>query len=271
MKVLLVTLVLVSATAVFAQPTVSNGGVLNAASFDTSMPVAPGSLISIFGTNLASGTSIADSIPLSASLGNVSATVNGIAVPLYFVTHTSSFDQINAQLPWNVPAGSVQLVVTAGGVASAPQAIQVGQFSPGIFSANGSGTGQAIAVNFPDYSYAAAAGALPGLTSRPAVAGDPNGIIIYATGLGAVSPAIANGASPSSTQVSTTTTNPTVLIGGVPAQQVLFSGLAPGDVGVYQLNVVLAPNTPTGNAVSLQIQMGGVTSTDKLTMAVASK
>lgn len=269
MKVLLAILVLSSA--VFAQsPAVSAGGVLNAASFDTTMPVTPGSLISIFGSNLAVGTAIADSIPLSASLGNVSATVNGIAVPLYFVTHTPSFDQINAQLPWGTPTGAVQLVVTNNGVASTPQSIQVGPFSPGIFTVAGSGSGQAAVFNAVDYTYAAPAGSIPGLSTKPAVIGDPNGVFLYATGLGPVSPSVADGAAASTTQVSNTATMPVVMVGGVQAQ-VVFSGLAPGDVGVNQVNFLLAPNTPTGNAVSLQIVVGGMTSTDKVTMAVASK
>jgi uncharacterized protein (TIGR03437 family) len=259
-----------SGSAVFAQsPAVSAGGILNAASFDTTMPVTPGSLISIFGTGLSSGTATADSIPLSTTLGNVSVTISGVPVPLYFVTHESTFDQINAQLPWNVPTGTAQIVVTnSSGQPSPPQTFQVGQFSPGIFTVNGSGTGQGIVVN-SDYVYAAPAGSIPGLTTRPASVSDPNGIIIFATGLGVVSPAIDSGASPSATILSNTTTVPVVLVGGVPGK-VLFSGLAPGDVGVYQLNVVLGAGTPTGSAVSLQIQMGTVTSTNKVTMAVGN-
>ncbi len=263
--------ILVLSGAAFAQvPSVSAGGVLNGASYDGTMPVTPGSLISIFGSNLAAGTATADSIPLSTSLGNVSVTINGISAPLNGVFHESTFDQLNAQLPWNVPAGTAQVVVTnSQGVMSAPQNVLVGQFSPGIFTTNGAGTGQAIAINYPDYSYAAPAGSIPGASTRPAVVGDPNGIIIYATGLGAVNPAVANGAAASASPVSYTNTAPVVLVGGVQAQ-VTFSGLAPGFVGLNQLNVVLPSNTPTGNAVSLQIQVGGLTSSSQVTMAVAA-
>ena len=101
MKGLLVALLL--GGSVFAQtPSVTAGGILNSASFDKTMPVTPGSLISIFGSNIAATTTTADSIPLSTQLGNVSVTVNGVAAPLNGVFHTSSFDQINAQLPWEV-------------------------------------------------------------------------------------------------------------------------------------------------------------------------
>ena len=259
--------VLLLSSAAFAQtPTISSGGILNSASFDTTMPVTAGALISIFGNNLAATTATADSIPLSTVLGNVSVTVNGIPAPLSGVFHEATYDQLNAQLPWNTPTGTAQVVVTNNGVASPPQTVQVGQVSPGIFSVN-SGTGQAIAINNPDGSLAAPAGSIPGLSTRPAVVGDAGGLIILATGLGPVTPTIANGAN-SLDALRNTTTTPVVLVGGMPVQ-VLFSGLSPNFVGVNQINVFLPPGTPTGAQVPLQIQVGGLTSTNQVTIAVS--
>lgn len=246
-------------------PTVVKGGVLNGASFDQTMPVTPGSLISIFGSNLAATTANADSIPLSTVLGNVSVTFNGISAPLNGVFHASTQDQINAQLPWNLPTGTATVVVTNNGVSSAPQTLQVGQFSPGIFSVN-FGVGQAIAINGSDGTLAAPAGSVPGLTTRPAKIGDPFGIAILCTGLGPVTPTVANGAN-SLDGLRTTNTNPVVLVGGVPAT-VIFSGLSPQFVGVNQVNVTLPASTPTGNNIPLQIQIGGLTSTNQVTIAV---
>src|SRR5256885_13129719 len=81
-------------------PSVTPGGVINAASgAAVTDPVAPGSLVSIFGSTLASGLAQADSIPLSTSLNNVSVTFNNITSPLLFVIG----GQLNAQLPWNLP------------------------------------------------------------------------------------------------------------------------------------------------------------------------
>jgi uncharacterized protein (TIGR03437 family) len=85
----------------FAQtPVVPPGSVVNGATFGATEPVAPGSLISIFGTQLSSGTANADTIPLSAKLAGTSVTVTGPAgtfdAPLLFVEP----GQINAQLPW---------------------------------------------------------------------------------------------------------------------------------------------------------------------------
>src|SRR5215469_6798333 len=105
-----------------AQPKV--GGVVNGASFVKGQAVAPGSLISIFGTDLATGVAAADSIPLSNSLGGVSVKfVNGgtsIAAPLLYVQS----NQINAQVPWDLLPGGVSsqvnVVVTNNGATSAP-------------------------------------------------------------------------------------------------------------------------------------------------------
>jgi len=66
----------------------------------------------------------------------------------------------------------------------------------------------------------------------------------------------------------TATTMPTVLIGGQPAQ-VVFAGLSPQFVGVNQINVAIPASTPTGNAVSLQISLGGVTTSAAVTIAVS--
>ncbi|MBZ5624353.1 MAG: hypothetical protein LAQ69_37505 [Acidobacteriia bacterium] len=272
-------IVLGSTGAAYSQtPVVAAGGVLNAASNDKAGQVAPGSLISIFGTDLASSLTVADSIPLSTSLSSVSVSINNIPAPLLFV----STGQINAQLPWQavpvLPAGTngtAQVVVTRNGVASAPVSFPVTAASPGIFSTQ-FGVGQAIAYGNSDGAYAAPVGAIPGATSHPAKINDPATLVILATGLGPVDTTVKDGDVPS-VVTSKTLTTPTVLVGGVPAQ-VVFSGLvgrdasgkALGFVGVYQINIIIAPGTPTGNTVPLQIQMNGITSTDKVTIAVSN-
>jgi uncharacterized protein (TIGR03437 family) len=263
MKTFLGTAILLAGAAIaaFAQtPAVSAGGVSNAASGIT--PVAPGSLVSIYGSNLASGLTQADSIPLSTSLGGVSVTFNGVPAPLLFV----SSGQINAQLPWNVlPSGTVgaaNIVVTRGNQVSAAQSLQVGPFSPGIFAIGNI----AVAIN-PDGSVAAPVGSIPGVTTRPAKTGDPGGLVILCTGLGAVDPPAATGAD-SLDKLRTATTFPTVLVGGKVAQ-VLWAGMSPQFVGVNQVNVVVPSDAPTGDAVSLQLSLGGATSSAAVTIAVS--
>lgn len=255
-----------AAYAAFAQaPVVAPGGVLNGASFVKDQAVAPGSLVSIFGTNLASTNGLANSIPLSTSLANVSVTFNGVQAPLIGVFHSAANgDQINAQLPWEVPNGSANVVVNNNGSVSAPVSLQVGP-SPGIFSF---GT-QAIAYGNSSGIIAAANGAIPNLNTQPAKINDPLTLAILATGLGPVNPPVQTGNVVTDGLVHNTVTTPTVTVGNVPAQ-VVFSGMTPQFVGVYQINIIIAPGTPTGNAVPLQITMGGVTTPSNITIAVSN-
>jgi uncharacterized protein (TIGR03437 family) len=264
LMLLLVVILLIGAVAAQSQtPVVSPGGVVDAAA--GSSPVAPGGLVSIFGSNLASALAVADTIPISTSLGNVSVTFNGISAPLLFV----STGQVNAQLPWDVlssgTVGTANLVVTSNGKPSTSIGVPVGPFSPGIFS---TGT-QAIAYGNSDGLIAAAAGAIPGLTTHPAKINDPTTLVILATGLGAVNPPVQTGSNVTDGQVHSTTTTPTVTVGNV-AAQVFFSGMSPQFVGVYQLNIVIAPGTPTGDKIPLQISMGGVTTPNTITIAVSN-
>jgi uncharacterized protein (TIGR03437 family) len=242
-------------------PVVSAGGVSNAA--NGLATVTPGSLVSIYGTNLAAGLAQADTIPLATSLSNVSVTFNGIQAPLLFV----SGGQINAQLPWDVlsggTTGTANVVVTRGGTASAAQTLQVGPFSPGIFAINGI----AVAIN-PDGSIAAPPGAIPGINTKPAKIADPGGLVILCTGLGAVDPPLQNGNNVTDGKLHTATTTPTVLIGGKPAT-VVFAGMSPQFVGVNQINLAIPAGTTTGDKISLQIQMGSVTTDAGVTIAVS--
>src|SRR4051812_29280412 len=101
-----------------------------------------------------------------------------------------------------------------------------------------------------------APGSIPGAASRAAVAGDF--ITILCLGLGPVNSTPATGYA--ATDGGSTTVNPvTVLIDGasVPAS---FAGLAPGLVGVYQVNAQIPPDATAGNAVPLAVSVGGVTS-----------
>lgn len=241
-------------------PVVATGGVVNAAS--NAPMVAPGSLVSIFGSQLASDMASADTIPLSNTLSNVSVTFNTVPAPMLFVSQ----GQINAQMPWGVlssgGSGVVNAVVTRDGVSSAPQAVQIAPISPGVFASSQNGQSLGIAVNFNDNTLAWPSGSVPG--AHPAKAGDV--VTIYATGLGAVDSPIQDGHN-SLDKLRLTTNPPTVLIGGIGAK-VLGAALSPQFVGVYQVNIQLPQGVPTGNSVSLQIQIGGVTSTDKIVMAI---
>jgi uncharacterized protein (TIGR03437 family) len=263
-------------------PAVTPGEVVNAASYCPAgcVPsVAPGSIVAIFGSNLASSAAAADSIPLSTTLSNVtSVTFNGVAASLYYAGQA----QINAQLPYeslaaNSTGATVDIVVTNSAGSSVAQNVSVVPALPGIFTTNEGGTGQAIATDSTDGAIAAAAGSIPGVTTHPVsisqeMTTQQHALVIWCTGLGAVTPPIADGANSYAADgtltVRHTTLMPTVTVGGVEAQ-VLFSGLAPAYVGEYQVDVFLAADTPTGNAVPVQISINGVTTLSNVTIAVA--
>jgi len=221
--------------------------------------VAPGSLVSIFGGSLSGSLASAGSATLSTALGDVTAVnFNGMPSPLVMVSDA----QITAQVPWEVIPGPATVSVARGNAFSNNFATQVNQFAPAIFNIRLGGM-QAIAVN-GDGSMAAPQGFLGGLSAHPATAGDT--LTLYATGLGPVNGALADGTRPADTSA-TTVTMPIVTIGGMPAQ-VSWSGMSTQFFGVYQLNVVVPQGVPTGAAVPIQLQVGGASSTDPVTIAL---
>ena len=249
-------------------PAVNGGGVVNSGSY-AAQGVAPGSIVSIFGTNLAASTATASAIPLPTTLSDVtSVTFNNIPAGLYFVSQ----NQINAQLPFDVlPAGSgtVNIVVTRGTGTSAPQNVTVAPASPGIFTTTANGLGQAFAYDNATGAIAAPAGTVVGsFTTAPISVSSGHALIIACTGLGAVTPSIDDYVAASDGTIRNSLLQPAILIGGVPAQFV-YSVLSPQYVSEYQIGVIPDPSTRTGDAVSIQIQIGGVTTTDQVTISVA--
>ncbi len=163
-------------------------------------------------------------------------------------------EQINLQVPFELSGESTtQVVVTNNGLISPPVTVAVSAAMPGIFTVNG----KAGAILKSDYS-------LNNL-SNPAHPGDI--IIIYATGLGPVSPTVATG-TPASTAAQVTIPT-SVTIGGLSAK-VIYAGLAPSFVGLYQINVIVPSNTTSGNAVPVVITTGTSVSNTATIVVVGS-
>jgi uncharacterized protein (TIGR03437 family) len=282
----LVVLVSCEAGAGLAQsgaPTIDpNLGVQNQGNFKAGEPVAAGSFVAIFGTNFASSLTLADSIPLSNSLANVGVTFNGVPAPMVAVGHNvnaAGDDQINAQMPWNVlssgaTTGAAQVIVTRNNASSSPGTVMIVPAAPGLLIVGPDSTGvlRPVAYNNSDSTLAVPANAFPGTPVRPAKVNDPTTLVLLATGLGAVTFTPPNGSPPvvnGQFVESDTLTKPVVLVGGVQAN-VVFSGLSPQYPSLYQINVVLNPGTPTGNAVPVIIQMNGLQSRSDLMIAVTN-
>ena len=267
-QVVFVNLSVGSSTASRRRPRIGNAGIVSGATFTTG--ISPGSLTSLFGTDMASTTATASLSPLASSLAvnnsagsggfslptilaNTQVLVNGTPAPLLYV----SPDQINFEMPVDVSVPSVQIVVASDDVPSDSESVQIAPEAPAIFTNPPGGSGQGIILN-QDFSLNSAA--------NPAAPGSI--IMIYATGLGPVTPAVSSGQPGGTSPLSTTVNTPVVLIDNLPAK-VLFSGLAPGFVGLYQVNVQIPPITNSSSACSLQIQLGGQSS-NIVTLAVTA-
>jgi uncharacterized protein (TIGR03437 family) len=230
-------------------PLISPGGIVNAASLmpvdRTPHGIAPGSIATIFGQNLAPSPTQAQSYPLPTSLNGTTVSVNGIAVPLFYV----SPEQINFQVPSYLstrtskgyPTATVEVSTGAGKAAASMDLWYVGF---GFFTLDGSGCGRGAVLNLnPD-----------GTTSvnSPFNSVSPGSyLILFGTGLGPVdrppsdgSAAPLNPLSPS--QLLHTFSGSSGLISGVN-----FVGRAPGMAGVDQVNAMISVKAEEGCAVPL--------------------
>ena len=227
-------------------------GVFNSASYRPEQVIAPGSWTSIFGEQLADGQQLASTVPFPVSLQATEVKLAGIALPVYFVNAT----QVNALVPWELNPNTTQSlqVVRRGSTAATPLNVSVADRSPGIYTATQDGQGQGAIVIAGTGTLVAPTGS----GSRPASRGEY--IEIYATGLGPVTNTPANGApAPSREPLARTTLQPVITIGGVTAQPI-FSGLAPGFVGLYQVNVQVPANAPVGNQINVSLAIGNAVS-----------
>jgi uncharacterized protein (TIGR03437 family) len=211
-------------------------GVVNAAS---SAPftayVSPGEFLTLYGSGLSSGTASA-SVPFPTVLNGVQVLINQQPAPIYYVSAT----QISVIVPY-MTESLAQIQVVNNGVNSNVVTQPVGATSAGVFTNNPvGGSGYAAALH-PDYSLVS--------LSSPAQIGET--IAVYLTGMGAVSPPVADGVAAPVPPANTTAT-PLVYIldsaGNYPQATVTFSGLAPGFAGLYQINFIVPSGLVTGDA-----------------------
>lgn len=232
---------------------------VNAASYEA--VVAPGSIAALFGDGLATQTQVAPSLPLPTTMAGVSVKIGGRNAPLFFV----SPGQINLQAPSGVAVGNATIEVFLNNAATPAQTgtVAVAEAAPGLFTINASGRGQSAALN-ADYSINADFDQIPG--ARPELAGGV--VILYATGIGNTNPPVADGQAAPASPLAVGAGATTVAIGGVNAP-VLFSGLAPGFVGLWQINVQLPDTLPTNAATNVRITKGRTSL--EATLAIAGK
>jgi uncharacterized protein (TIGR03437 family) len=209
----------------------SDAVAVNAAAFQAGKPVAPGSIVSIFGKFTGSQSSAASAYPLPRKIGETEVFVDGKAAPLFY----ASASQINFQLPATTAPGQSVVEVRVSGQAVTRTTVTVIPNAPGLFvAANADGT-----VNS---------------SASPARRGGV--LTIYGTGQGAVKPLVDDGAA-AGASASMSAVMPNVFLAGrqMPVQ---FSGLAPGFAGLWQINVPLPADAPTGVDMEFTVVLGPV-------------
>jgi len=228
-------------------PTIADGGVVNAASFEAGKPVAPGSYITIFGSALSDSTESATTpiLPLAIDFAIVSFDVPSanISAPGHMVFVSPS--QVNLQVPWELQGqSSAQVKVTIdfsyGNVITVP----LSDYAPAFFEIGG---GNIAARDLSNNVIGA---------SNPAKQGST--VQFYLNGLGPVDHQPASGDPAPSSPLATCQSAPAVSIGGKTAAS-SFCGLAPGFPGLYQINAAV-PTGLTPGSQPITVSIGGQTS-----------
>lgn len=246
----------IAAIAAVSPLSISSGGLITASAFGGFPAAAPGSFIEIYGSNLggtARGWADSDFRDGAAptTLDSVSVTVGGVPAYVNYV----SPGQINVQVPTGVSPGDANVVVTNRGQASPAATLTIRALAPGLLApasfkaANGA---QFVAALRPNGTFVTN-GIIAGLPAAPAQPGET--LLFYGTGFGAIKESnipiagrIAQGI---------TTLDATVDFKfGDKSGTLTYAGLAPGLVGVYQFNVVVPADAPTGD-VQLNVSVAG--------------
>jgi uncharacterized protein (TIGR03437 family) len=219
--------------------------VVNAADFTSG--IAPGGLISVMGSNLSPVNMASSEIPLPTVLGQTCLMVNGAPIPMLYVSNK----QINAELPFEVSGSATMVLYTPGGISRTVN-LTIQSNAPSVFRSGTAGPQTGIPTVMRNSNHELVT------LSNPIHSKDK--LTIYATGLGTVTPPVADGAAGLSNPLAVANTPASVTLGGT-SLNVEYAGLAPGMVGVYAIVAVVPGKTPTGLRVPLIVTQGGATTT----------
>ena len=226
-------------------PYILPSGIVNGAGVTPQAVLAPGSVASVFGVNLASATAVGNSSPMAQTLGGVTARIGAQMLPLFFVSPA----QINFQLPPGLPPGAQTLTVSAPGQPDVEQVFQVAADAPGIFLSSVADGVTFGLVTHPDGSLVTSA--------APAQAGET--LTLFGTGFGQTVPARPEGFAVPALPVYFLTDPVTVQVGGV--SSALSSAYAwPGAVGVDVLQFVVPAGLPSATNAPLTVTINGAVS-----------
>ena len=248
-------------------------GIVNAASYATG-PVSPGELVTIFGTNIGPANAITMNVTngyVDTSLSSVSVKIDGKDAPIIFVSQ----NQVSVQVPYEVAIGTGKTVALVNGTNNANSTVDTQASAPGIFTSDGSGSGQAAVLNYNSTTQQYTLNS----STNPAHIGDI--VLVYLTGEGDYNPTPldpAPGATTNTGYIIPDTLTPlpeskpypTVTIGGADATAgVLYAGpLYDSILGLLQINVTIPAGSATGNTVPIQVTFGSNSTQANVTLAV---
>jgi uncharacterized protein (TIGR03437 family) len=247
-------------------------GIVNAGSF-TAGSVSPGDIVTIFGNNIGPSNPASMTITngfINTSLGGVSVTIDGKNAPMLYV----SLNQLSVQVPYEVSIGAGKVVTVTNGISVANSTVTTAATAPGIFTADGSGTGQAAALTCSAVTNVCALNNLNNLTAIGDI------VTIYLTGEGIYNnPPLSGTASDTGyivpanlTPLPQVSPAPTVTIGGQAADSSnvnFYAGPIPGSMlGLLQINAVVPTGASTGVSVPIVVTIGGNSSQAGVTLAI---
>ena len=232
-------------------PMINAGGVVNIGDYQND-GVAPGDIVAIFGTQLAPTTVVAPSVPLATTLSGVQVLVNGVPAPLFFV----SSGQINFQVPYSLTPGQIATVqVNSGATTGNIRAVNVLASSPKLLPVATPAGSYGIFINL-DGSLTWPVNAIQGCNCRPAKPGDI--IVMFGVGFGQTTPGATEGAAGAAQSIAGANVSfGGLFVNGVTYADSLFTGLVPGLVGLYQINVKIPADLIPAASIPVQVKVSG--------------
>lgn len=205
----------------------------------------PGSIISIYGQNLAPAMQVGPSNPLAQTLGGVTVTIGDFLLPLVFV----SPDQISAQVPWELADGTFALVVHNAGLPDVPGSVTISRDAPGVFT-------QVNDQQLPLILALHADGTVVNFQS-PASLGEQ--ITIYGTGFGPFDKLQVDGF-PTAAIDNQSLVDPVAVNTDTASLKPDWTGAAAGMVGVNILKLTITNDMPASSNVNITVQVNGKSS-----------
>jgi uncharacterized protein (TIGR03437 family) len=224
-------------------PVLARNGILNNLNPLVGGALAPGTVAAAFGSGLTtSPTPVSPGVsPLLTEFQNTQLIVGGYVAPLYFLSNA----QLNVEIPAELAAlQQYPAVGVVNGALSLPVTVAMAPLAPGV-AANQDGS--VIAQDTSFNLITAASPAHPGEV-----------VVIYLVGMGATNPAVASGLPAPGLQpgdmLASATVQPVVKVSGQTAK-ILYAGLTPGGIGLYQIDFVVPAGVSAGN-LSLAVSQG---------------